>query len=85
VGSWDDNTISVIDPTTYTVSTIRVGKNPIIDIAVTPDGTQIYVVHKNDHTISVIDTASKGVTNTIHVGHVGELPARIVMVQPIPW
>jgi len=43
---------------------VRVGAAPG-GIAVTPDGSRVYVANAGDHTVSVIDTASHTVTATI--------------------
>jgi len=37
-------------------------------VAVTPDGTKVYVVNELKGTVSVIDTATNTITNTIKVG-----------------
>lgn len=53
--------VFVLDTATNTVSaTILVGRGPG-PIAVTPDGSQVYVVNQADRTVSVIDTASNTV------------------------
>jgi len=55
------NTVSVIDTATnIVVDTIMVGTTPFA-VAVTPDGTRVYVATENSNTVSVIDTA----TNTV--------------------
>lgn len=59
----NDNTVSVIDTATNTVTaTIAVGKAPY-GVAVTPDGTKTYVTNSSDSSngVSVIDTASNTV------------------------
>jgi YVTN family beta-propeller protein len=59
--------VSVIDTATNTVTaTIPVGNEPI-GVAVTPDGSKVYVTHDIDNTVSVIDTATNIVTATIPV------------------
>jgi YVTN family beta-propeller protein len=53
-----DNTVSVIDTATNTVTaTVKVGYYPD-GIAVSPDRTRVYVTNYNSNTTSVIDTAS---------------------------
>ena len=56
------NTVSVIDTSTNLVvgSPIVVGNNPA-GIAITPDGSFVYVTNTPDNNVSVIDT----VTNTV--------------------
>lgn len=62
------NTVSVIDPiTNENVATIAVGTGPE-GIAVSPNGTQVWVVNGGNATISVISTISLTVIATIHVG-----------------
>jgi len=54
VTNFPDGTVSVIDAATNTVvATIPVGNEPF-GVAVTPDGTQAYVVNLADNTVSVI-------------------------------
>ncbi|MFC5200271.1 beta strand repeat-containing protein [Streptomyces kaempferi] len=63
-----DNTVSVIDTTTNTVTaTIPVGTSPL-GVAVTPNGLTVYVTNVSDNTVSVIDTTTNTVTTTIPVG-----------------
>jgi len=76
-----DNTVSVIDTATNTVTaTIAVGSLPY-GVAVSPDGSHAYVTNYGGGTVSVIDTATNAVTATIPVGSdpigvaVGTLPA----------
>ena len=67
-----DNTVSVIDTATNSVTaTIVVGDYPS-GVAVNPSGTSVYVanyyISYNEGTVSVIDTATNSVTATIPVG-----------------
>ncbi|MGA5824234.1 YncE family protein, partial [Kitasatospora sp. NPDC094028] len=63
-----DNTVSVIDTVTNTVTaTVVVGTGPF-DVAVTPDGLHAYVTNNGDNTVSVIDTVTNTVTATVVVG-----------------
>ena len=63
-----DNTVSVIDTATNTViATVPVGIYPI-GVAVTPDGTKVYVANAGSDNVSVIDTATNKVTATVSVG-----------------
>lgn len=60
-----DNTVSVIDANTRTVTaTIPVGENPV-GLAVDPVGRRVFTANINDRTISVIDTGTSKVTKTI--------------------
>ena len=64
------NTVSVIDTKTNKVTaTIPVGAGPL-GVAVSPDGSKVYITNDNDNpgTVSVIDTATNTVTATIPVG-----------------
>ena len=62
-----DNSVSVIDGTTNTVTTtIPVGTNPY-GVAVSPSGT-IYVANKDDNSVSVIDGTTNTVTATVPIG-----------------
>ncbi len=61
------NTVSVIDTATNTViATVNVGDRPQ-GVAVSPDGTVVYVTNYGG-TVSVIDTATNTVTSTVSVG-----------------
>jgi YVTN family beta-propeller protein len=64
-----NGTVSVIDAATNTViATIPLGYLPD-GVAVSPDGTRIYVVNSDDNgTVSVIDAATNTVIATIPVG-----------------
>ena len=63
------STVSVIDTATNTVTArVPVGTNPR-GIAVTPDGTKVYVAINLYNTVSVIDTATNTVTATMLVGN----------------
>ncbi len=63
-----DNTVSVIDTASNTVTaTVPVGNFPN-GVAVTPDGAHVYVANVFDNAVSVIDTATNTVTATVKVG-----------------
>jgi YVTN family beta-propeller protein len=63
-----DETVSVIDTATNTVThTVTVGENPVA-VAVSPNGSRVYVTNRFDDTVSVIDTAANAVIGTIAVG-----------------
>jgi len=58
----------VIDTATNQVTaTIGVGGRPM-GVAVSPDGTRVYVTNLFSHTVSVVDTATNQVTATIGAG-----------------
>lgn len=82
-----DGTVSVIDTATNTVvATVRVGESPR-GIAVSPDGTSVYVANTLGSSISVLDAQTNVVTATIPVAlpfGVAITPdgARLYVVQP---
>jgi len=55
-------------PNNVTVATILVGTLPY-DLALTPDGSRLYVVNAVSNNVSVIDTASNTVIATVAVGN----------------
>ena len=60
-----DSTVSVIATASNMVTAvIPVGRVPT-GVAVTPDGSTVYVANRGDNTVSVIATASLSVTATI--------------------
>src|SRR5215831_4078220 len=63
------NTVTVIDTTTNkVVTTVDVGLAPA-GVAVTPDGSKVYVANRAvSGTVSVIDTATNVVSATVAVG-----------------
>ena len=62
------NTISVINTTTnIVVGSITVGSNPF-GVAITPDGTKVFVTNYGSNNVSVINTATNTVIATITVG-----------------
>ncbi|MBI1815238.1 MAG: YncE family protein [Deltaproteobacteria bacterium] len=72
VSNSGDNTISVIDTSTNTVTaTIPVGSSPGA-LAVSPDGAQVYVANRGDGvspgSLTVVSTASNSVIATVPVG-----------------
>jgi YVTN family beta-propeller protein len=63
------NTISVIDIIANTlIAPVQVGSRPI-DLAITPNGTQVFVVNYFSDTVSVIDTLTNQVITTLNVGN----------------
>jgi YVTN family beta-propeller protein len=68
VANFIQNTVSVIDTASNTVTaTVPVGLFPQ-GVTVTPDGAHIYVANFHQNTVSVIATASNTVTATVTVG-----------------
>ena len=71
----NSNTVSVIDiPTNTVIKTVIVGYGPQ-GIAVTPDGSKVYVTNSGygyqhpESSVSVIDTATNTVIKTLTAGH----------------
>ena len=61
--------ISVIDTATNKVTTtIPVGMHPS-GVAITSDGTKVYVVNYDSNNVSVIDTATNNVIATVDIGY----------------
>ena len=61
--------VSVINTTDNTVAaTVTVGTNPY-GVAVTPDGSKVYVANAGSNSVSVISTATNAVTATVTVGN----------------
>jgi YVTN family beta-propeller protein len=73
VANEDSNNVSVINTkTNKVIATVPVGKEPN-GVAVTPNGTKVYVVNSGDNyntpsTVSVIDTATNKVITNVTVG-----------------
>ena len=82
--TFDDGTVSVIDPATNNViDTITVGNDPV-GVAVSPTGPDagdIYVTNAAGDTVSVIDPDTNTVIDTITVGRD---PAGVAVVPPAP-
>jgi YVTN family beta-propeller protein len=65
----DGNTVTLIDPNSYTIiGSITVGAGPN-GVAITPNGVHAYVTNTNDGTVSVIDMIARTVITTITVGN----------------
>jgi YVTN family beta-propeller protein len=60
VANQGDNTLSVIDGKTLSITSIQVGRTPSA-VSVNPSTNIAYVVNRGDNTVSVID----GKTNTL--------------------
>lgn len=80
-------TVSVIDTASNTVTaTVKVGTGPdgtpsargTVALAVNPAGTRVYVANQNTNTVSVIDTASNTVIDSVAVG----VEPRSMVVNP---
>jgi YVTN family beta-propeller protein len=65
VASRGSNTVVVINATTNTVTTSIPVRNTPNGIAITPDGTKVYVINFLADTVSVIDTATNLVSTTV--------------------
>ena len=61
------NTVVDLDPETPEIEGIPVGDNPL-RVAFTPDGRRAYVTNRGSNTVSVIDTKTNTVVDTIEVG-----------------
>ena len=75
-GDFVTNTVSVIDTTTQTViATITIpdrdGHNYGSYLAVSPDGSRLYVANRADQTVSVVNTADNTLISTTNVGYWG--------------
>lgn len=63
-----NDSVVVIDTATLGIlATIPVGSSPD-GLAVSPDGTQVYVANRNSNSVSVINTTSNTVVGTVNVG-----------------
>ncbi|MGW2714277.1 YncE family protein, partial [Streptomyces sp. NPDC001356] len=69
-------TVSVVDTTTgkTTGGPVPVGSHPK-DVVVSPDGHRAYVTNEYSDSLSVIDTSTNKVTDTVRVGG----PTRIAL------
>jgi len=61
------NTVSAIEVGTSKVTQIAVGKGPE-GIAISPDDREVWVAHRQDGALSIIDTATDKVKETLKVG-----------------
>jgi YVTN family beta-propeller protein len=69
ITNYDDQTVSVINTATNTVTaTVPVGRDPY-GIAVSPDGTKAYVTNQAINTVSIIDIPTNKVTSKVKVGN----------------
>jgi YVTN family beta-propeller protein len=87
VANRGDNTVSVIDTGTNTVTgaPIPVGGQPF-GIDVHPKGTYVYVANSFDNTVSVISAATNLVVATVPVGTTPRAIGRFIgpVTSPIP-
>ncbi len=67
INTSSDALVDVNPATWWAVDSIAVGSSPT-GLAVSPDGTRLYVANKGSGTVSVINTANYGVTKTITAG-----------------
>ena len=68
ITNFEDDTVSVLDTATETVTaTVPVGADPY-GVAVGPDGRRVYVANVEDATVSVLDTATNTIVDTVPVG-----------------
>ncbi len=73
-------TVSVIDTDDDSVSTIRVGKTPS-GIAVSPDGTHMYVTNWSSESVSVINVNDVSYEGEILLGYEGSKPLGIAITE----
>ena len=82
ITNYNDNTVSVIDTATHTVTdTVPVESNPR-GVSVHPDGGTVYVANQNSNTVSVIYTVTHTVIDTVPVG--SEPVAFGLFIGPLP-
>ena len=76
--------VSVIDTANNSVERTINTDGSAVGIALSHDGTYLYVTHYgSSSTVSVIDTTSDTIVDTIHVGYVPEYPA-MLDIAPVP-
>jgi YVTN family beta-propeller protein len=79
VSNRGDDTVSMISlETLRVVDTIRVGDQPA-SMALTPDGSRLYVVNYASHDVSVIDTLLHKVISTVGVGASSNEPSSVAI------
>ena len=65
ITNYGDNSVSIIDTTTNIVTaTVTVGGSPDA-VAISPDGTMVYILNGDKNTISVINTKTNSIATTI--------------------
>src|SRR5664280_2261313 len=77
------DSISVIDTATNKVTaTVNVGREPR-GIAVTPDGTKVYVGNIGNNNVSVIDTATNKVIASVPIGNSPGSWGQFIVTAPV--
>ena len=66
--NYNDNNISVVNTVSDTVTATMLVRSYPYEVAVTPDGTKVYVANWISNNVSVIDTATNTITN-VPVGY----------------
>jgi YVTN family beta-propeller protein len=66
----NSNKVTVLNATTFAIETVITVGNFPEDIAFTSDGSQAFVTNSSDATISVINTATRTVTQTISLASI---------------
>ncbi|MFJ1993577.1 YncE family protein [Streptomyces asiaticus] len=83
VANLGSDTVSVINTSTKAVTTVRVGRGPA-GVAVTPDGARVANSDGKSNSVSVIDTGTHTVIDTIGVGAYPSGVATAVVRAPEP-
>ncbi|MGH9904445.1 MAG: hypothetical protein ACRD8U_02545 [Pyrinomonadaceae bacterium] len=66
----NSNKVTVLNASTFAIETVITVGNFPEDIAFTPDGSQAFVTNSSDATVSVINTATRTVTQTISLASI---------------
>lgn len=66
----NSNKVTVLNATTLAIETVITVGNFPEDIAFTGDGSQAFVTNSSDATVSVIDTATRTVTQTVNLASI---------------
>ena len=69
--------VLVIDTATGAVTVVQVGNQPL-DVAMNADGTRVFAINRADATLSVIDTSTDTVIDTLNTG----VPGASLVVSP---
>jgi YVTN family beta-propeller protein len=67
VSNLDSNNLSVINTTTYEVSTPLSGLNGPFSMAITPNGLTLFILNQNANSLSAVDAASYELIETISI------------------
>src|SRR6185295_14139320 len=74
-------TVSVIDLNTYAVTnTVAVGAEPMA-VALSPNGTRLYVANSSSNTLSVVNTTTYSIIATVDLSSVGTAPRAIAVTN----